>query len=76
MAIAGPEYECLSLMLVPMEELMIRVFGTKVLPLHGIQNGSIGILDDEKLSNGDITHFVFLDDDAFVFKRFMMKHFP
>ena len=44
--------------------------------LHGIQNGSIEILDDEKLSNGDITHYIFLDDDAFVFKRFMMKHFP
>ena len=44
--------------------------------MEGTQNGSIEILDDEKLSNGDITPYVFLGDDAFAIKRFMMKPFP
>ena len=44
--------------------------------MEGIQNRSIEILDDEKLSNGDITPYVFLGDDAFALKRFMMKPFP
>ena len=44
--------------------------------LKGIQDVSVKLPDDEKLSNGEITPYVFLGDDAFALKRFMMEPFP
>ena len=44
--------------------------------LKGIQDGSVKLPDDEKLSNGEITPYVFLGDDAFALKRFIMESFP
>ena len=44
--------------------------------LQGIQDGSVNLPDDKKLSNGEITSYVFVGDDASALKNFMMKPFP
>ena len=44
--------------------------------LQGIQDGSVKLPNDEKLPDGEITPYVFLGDDAFALKRFMIKPFP
>ena len=44
--------------------------------LQGIQDESVRLPDDEKLSNGEFnSYYVFLVDDAFAVKGFMMKPF-
>ena len=48
----------------------------KISLLQGIQDGSVELPDDQKLSNGEITPYIFLWDDTFALKRFMMKPFP
>ena len=69
MAISVPEYECLY--------ADVGSNGTvKSSLLQGMQNGSVKLPDDEKFSNGGITPYVFLGDDAFALKRFTMKPFP
>ena len=40
------------------------------------KDASVKLPDDEKLSNGEITSYVFLGDDAFKLKILMMKPFP
>ena len=44
--------------------------------LQGIQDGSFKLPKDDKLSIGEINPSVFLGDDAFALKKFMMKPFP
>ena len=58
-----------------MEGSTILVFGIRLPLLQGTQDGSFKLLKDEKLSNGEITHYVFLGDDVFALKKFMMKPF-
>ena len=48
----------------------------KISLLQGIQDGSVELPDDQKLSNGGITPYIFPEDDTFALKRFMMKPFP
>ena len=55
MAIAGPEYECLYADVGSNGRVNDSGIWNKSSLLQGIQNGSIEIPDDEKLSNGDIT---------------------
>ena len=59
-----------------MEGLTILVFGIKALYLQGIQDRSVKLPNDKKLSNGEISSCVFLEDEAFALKSFMMKPFP
>ena len=42
--------------------------------LQGIQDGSVNLPDDKR-SNGEITSYVFVGDDASALKNFMMKPF-
>ena len=76
MAIAGPEYECLYADVGSKGKVNDSGIWNKTSLLQGIQDGSIKLPNDEKLPNGDITLYVFLGDDAFALKRFMMKPFP
>ena len=48
----------------------------KISLLQGIQDGSVELPDDQKLSNGEITPYIFLGDDTSALKCFMMKPFP
>ena len=48
----------------------------KISLLQGIQDELVKLPDGEKFSNGKITHYAFLEDDAFARKSFMMKPFP
>ena len=76
MAIAGPEYECLYVDVGSNGRVNDCGIWNKTSLLQGIQDGSFKLLKDEKLSNGEITHHVFLGDDASALKKFMMKPFP
>lgn len=76
MAIAGPEYECLYADVGSNGRVNDSGIWNKTTLLQGIQDGSVQLPDDEKLSNGEKTPFVFLGDEAFALKRFMMKPFP
>ena len=68
MAITGLEYECLYTDIGSNGRLMILVFWNKISLLQGIQDGSVKLPDGEKLSNAEITLYVFLRDDAFPLK--------
>ena len=72
MAIAGPEHEYLYADVGSNE--VINDFGiwNKSSLLQEIQDGSVKLPDGEKLSNGEITPYVFLGDDAFTLKSFKM----
>ena len=76
MAIAGPEYECLYAGVGSNGRINDSGIWNKTSLLQGIQDGSVKLLNDEKLPNGEITSYVFLGDDDFAVKRFMMKPFP
>ena len=43
--------------------------------LQGIEEGTVILPKKEKLSNGEDAPYVFLGDDAFVLKKYMMKAF-
>ena len=76
MAIAGPEYECLYADVGSNGRVSDSGIWNKSSLLLGIQDGSVKLPDDEKLFNGEITPYVFLGDDAFALKVFIMKPFP
>ena len=76
MAIAGPEYECLYADVGSNGRVNDSGIWNKTSLLQGIQDGSFKLPPDDKLSNGEITPYVFLGDDAFALKTFMMKPFP
>ena len=44
--------------------------------VQGIQDESVKFPDGKKLSNGEITLYVFLGHDAFALKSFILKPFP
>ena len=44
--------------------------------LQAIQNGSVKFSKDDRLPNGVIAPYVFVGDDAFTLKKFMMKPYP
>ena len=76
MTIAGPEYECLYADVGSNGRVNDSGIWNKTSLLQGIQDGSVKIPNDKKLSNGESTPYIFLGDDAFTLKRFMMKPFP
>ena len=76
MVIAGPEYECLYADVGSTGSVNDSGIWNKTSLLQGTQDGSVKLPNDEKLPNGEITPYVFVGDDAFALKRFMMKPFP
>ena len=76
MAITRPEYECLYADLGSNGRINDSGIWNKSSLLQGIKDGSVKLPYDDKLSNGEISPYVFLWDEAFVLKSFMMKSFP
>ena len=75
MAIAVPEYEWLYANVGSNGRVNNSGIWNKTSLLQGIQDGSFKLPKDENLSNVEITPYIFLGDDAFVLKKFMMKPF-
>ena len=76
MAITGLEYKCLYADVGSNGRVNDFRIWNKSSLLQGIQGGSVKFPNHEKLSNGEITPCVFVGDDAFTLKIFMMKLFP
>ena len=76
LAIAGPEYECLYADVGSNDRVNDSGVGNKSSLLHAIQNGSVKLPKDDALPNGVIAPYVFVGDDAFALKKFMMKPYP
>ena len=76
MVIAGPEYECLYTDVRSNGRVNGSGIGNKTALLKGTQDESVKLPDDEKLSDVEITPYVFLGDDAFALKGLMTKPFP
>ena len=76
MAITGPEYECLYADVGSSGRVNDSGIWNKTSLLQGTQGGSVKLPNDEKLPNGEITPYIFLGDDVFALKRFMMEPFP
>ena len=76
MAIAGPKYECLYADVGSNGRVNDSGVWNKTSLLQGIEDGTVILPNDEKLSNGEDVPYVFLGDDAFALKRYMMKPFP
>ena len=75
MPIAGPEYECLYADVGFNGRVNDCGIWNKRSLIQGIQDGSVKFPDDKNLSNGEITPYVFLGDNAFALKGFMVKPF-
>ena len=77
LAIAGPEYECLYADVGSNGRVNDSGVWNKSSLLQAIQNGSVKLPKDDALPvNGIIAPYVFVGDDAFALKKFMMKLYP
>ena len=77
LAIAGPEYECLYADVGSNGRVNDSGVWNKSSLLQAIQNGSVKLPKDDALPvNGVIVPYVFVGDDAFALKKFMMKPYP
>ena len=76
MAIRGPEYKCLHADAASNGRVNDSGTWNKISLLQGIQDELVKLTNGEKFSNGEITPYAFLGDDAFAQKSFMMKPFP
>ena len=76
MAIADLEYEYLYVDVGSNGRVNDSGIWNKTSLLQGIQDRLFSLPKDEKLSNGEITPYVFLGDNAFALKKLMMKPFP
>ena len=75
--IAGPEYECLYADVGSNGRVYDSGVWNKSSLLQAIQHGSVKLPKDDALPvNGVITPYVFVCDDAFALKKFMMKPYP
>ena len=75
MAIAGSEYECLYANVGSNDQVNDSGVWNKR-SLQAIQNGSVKLPKDDALPNCVIATYVFVGDDAFALKKFMMKPYP
>ena len=75
-AIKRPQYECLHVDVKSNGRVNDFGIGDKSPLVQGIQDESVKLRNNKKLSNGGITPYVFLADDAFALKSFIMKPFP
>ena len=76
MTIAGPGYKCLCADVGSNGRVSDSGIWNKSPLLQGIQDRSVKLPDDKKLSNSVLPPTFFLGDDAFARKTFMMKPFP
>ena len=76
MAIAGPDYECLYADVGSNGRVNDSGIWNKCSLLQGILNKTVQLPTKSKLKNGEMAPYVFLGDDAFALKEFMMKPFP
>ena len=77
LAIAGPEYEFLYADVGSNGGVNDSGVWNKSSLLQAIQNGSVKLPKDDALPvNGVIAPYVFVGDDAFTLKKFMMKPYP
>ena len=76
LAIAGPEYECLYADVGANGRVNDSGIWNKCSLLQAIEEETAKLPDDDFLSNGIKMPYVFLGDDAFALKRFMMKPYP
>ena len=70
---AGPEYQYLYADVRSNGRVNDPAIWNKSSLLNGIQDGSVKLPNDEKLSSGKINSPVFLGDDCFTLKCFMMN---
>ena len=75
MVIDGPEYECLYTDVGSNGRVNDSGVWNKSSLLQAIQNGSVKLPKDYALPNGVIS-YVFVGDNAFALKKFMMKPYP
>ena len=75
LAIAGSEYECLYANVGSNDQVNDSGVWNKR-SLQAIQNGSVKLPKDDALPNCVIATYVFVGDDAFALKKFMMKPYP
>ena len=76
MAIAGPDYKCLYADAGSNGRFNDSGIWNKCALLQGILNGTVELPADGMLQNGENVSYVFLGDDAFALKEFLMKPFP
>ena len=77
LAITGPEYKCLYADIGSNGRVNDSgVWNKSPLLLQAIQNGSVKLPKDDALPKGVIAPYVFVGDDAFALKKFMMKPYP
>ena len=77
LAIAGPNYECLYADIGTNGRCNDGGIWNKSSMLKAIENGSLSIPEDDYLPFGSKKNpYVFLADDAFALKTFLMKPFP
>ena len=76
LAIAAPEYECLYADIGSRDTVNDSGIWYKCSLLQAIDDGSVKKPDDDYLTNNCKLLYVFLGDDAFALKEFMMKPYP
>ena len=76
LAITGPEYKCLYADIGSNGRVNDSGVWKKSPLLQAIQNGSVKLPKDDALPKGVIEPYVFVGDDAFALKKFMMKRYP
>ena len=76
MAIAGPDYECLYADVGSNGRVNDSGIWNKCALLLGILNGTVELPADGMLQNGENVPYIFLGDDAFALKEFLIKPFP
>lgn len=77
MAVAGPNYECLYADVGSPGRVNDSGIWNRTTLMQNIQNGTVQLPNEEKLSSGgENVPFVFLGDDAFALRTYVMKPFP
>ena len=76
LAIAGPKYECLSADVGSSDRANDSRIWNKCSLFQAIDDASVKLPEDDYLTNDCKLPYVFLGDDAFALKEFMLKPYP
>ena len=77
LAIAGPEYECIYADIGSNSRVNDSGIRNKCSLLQAIEDGSTKLPEDDYLTNSpNKLPYVFVGDDAFALKKFIMKPYP